>query len=108
MNFLEKHLTEKIYELTTQKQELLKHKGFLYFDELIETKYTDKKINRINASVGVGAFSLYAKEEILPLGIYSLSGKTLLEIYKKLKNNEFYTDQKFKDGKYYKVRLKRW
>ena len=98
MNFLSVHLVHKIEETVKKKQSVLKHEGFYYFDEPI--KDGKKVINRINR------WCPYIKEQVLPASWYSLSGKTLAQIFKKLKNNEFYIYKEI-DGKDCKVRLKK-
>lgn len=97
--FIERHLIDKINDQLKQKQAILKHDHFYYFDEPVRNK--KKLIDRLNR------YNPYFKEEILPSSWYSLDGSTLREIYFKLKNNEFYIYKKMKDGKSYKTRIKK-
>ena len=47
MNFISKHLIEKIYEEIKKKQAILKHEHFYYFDEPIQDK--KRQIDRVNS-----------------------------------------------------------
>lgn len=96
--FIERHLIDKINDQLKQKQAILKHDHFYYFNEPV--KNNKKLINRLNR------FNPFYKEEILPASWYSLDGSTLREIYFKLKNNEFYIYKKLEDGRSYKTRIK--
>ena len=78
MTFIERHLIEKINKELLDKQSILKHTNFYYFEEPIKDK--KKIIDRVSR------FNPYHKEEILPASWYSLDGSTLREIYLKLKN----------------------
>jgi len=96
-------ITEHIIELIINEVEGKKKIGgtatsFFYFEEPIIDG--DKHINRVSQ------FNPFEKEEILPIGWHVLEGSTLLEIYDKLKNNEFFF-YKLIDGKSYKARLKK-
>lgn len=97
INFISIHLVHKIEELVKKKQAELKHEGFYYFDEPI--KDGKKFINRVNR------FAPYHKEQILPASWYSLDGSALLDMFLKLKSNQFYVYNRI-DDKDYKVRLK--
>jgi hypothetical protein len=99
MNFISKHLIEKIYEEIKRKQAVLKHEHFYYFDEpIIDSKRRIDRINRWNP---------YVKNEVLPISWYSLDGGSLMEAYMKLKNNDFYIYKSLDDGKSYKTRIKK-
>ena len=97
MNFITEHVIKKIREQINQKKIILKHENFFWFNNPIN----DGKliINRFNSNI-------YAKNEILPTSWYRIKGKTLKEIYTKIKNNDFYIYKKLEDGKSYKVRIK--
>jgi len=99
MNFITKHLIEKIEEQIKQKQAVLKHDHFYYFDEPIV--YKKRLIDRVNR------YNPYFKNEILPTTWYYISGSSLREIYMKLKNNDFYIYKTLEDGKSYKTRIKK-
>jgi hypothetical protein len=98
MNFITRHLIEKINEQIKQKQSILKHDHFYYFDEPIKDK--KKTIDRVNR------WNPFHKEQILPTTWYALDGRALHELYCKLKNNQFYIYKKLDDGKRYKTRIK--
>jgi hypothetical protein len=97
MNFIKIHLIERIQEQIKQKQATLKHDHFYYFDEPIKDK--KKIIDRFNR------WNPYHEDEILPYTWYSMDGKSLHELYCKLKYNQFYIYKKL-DGKSYKTRIK--
>jgi len=99
MTFIERHLIQKINDQIKQKQSVLKHEHFYWFDEPI--KHNKKVIDRINR------WNPYYKDEILPSSWYSFSGSVLREIFFKLKNNDFYIYKKLDDGKSYKTRIKK-
>jgi hypothetical protein len=99
MTFIERHLVSKIYEQLKKKQAILKHDHFFWFDKPINHK--KKIIDRVNI------WNVYHKNEILPSTFYSLDGKSLREIYFKLKNNDFYIYKKLDDNKSYKMRIKK-
>ena len=105
MSFITIHLVAKVKELIQSRQTSLRHKGFFYFNEPIVIKTKDKRnpiiINRVNSD------NPYEKEQILPLSFYYLGGAGLYEIYKRLKENDFFIYKKLEDGKDYKVRLKK-
>jgi hypothetical protein len=98
MNFISKHLIEKIYEEVKKKQAVLKHEHFYYFDEPVMDK--TRKIDRLNR------WNPFIKNEVLPTSWYSMEGKTLMEVYQKLKDNEFYIYKNL-DGKSHKMRIKK-
>jgi hypothetical protein len=97
VNFITQHIVRKINELIKSRQLRLKHQGFLYFNNPTNGK---RKINRVNT------FNPFEVEELLPLNFYHLEGETLIEIYKKLKSNDFFIYKRLEDGKDYKIRLK--
>ena len=98
MNFISKHLIEKIYEEVKKKQAVLKHEHFYYFDDPVMDK--NRKIDRLNR------WNPYIKNEVLPSSWYSIEGKTLMEVFQKLKDNEFYI-YKDLEGKSHKMRIKK-
>jgi hypothetical protein len=101
MNFITKHLIEKIGEQIRQKQSILKHNHFYYFDEPIKDGKKHKRvIDRVDRSYP------YVKNEILPITWYALDASSLRELYMKLKYNQFYIYKKLEDGKSYKTRIK--
>lgn len=94
------------------KLEYLNHRdGFIYFDELVEldtfavnqwAKVTDCPINRLNARCP------YQKNQVLPMQWSDLKGKTLVEIYHKLKTNQFFIYKEIRGGTgHYKIRIKK-
>lgn len=106
MNFITKHLIEKINEQIKQKQATLKHEHFYYFDEPIKDR--KRFIDRIfdNGSVWCGnRWNPYIKNEVLPSTWYAMNGTALHELYSKLKKNQFYIYKKL-DGKSHKIRIK--
>jgi hypothetical protein len=101
MNFITRHLIDKIGEQLRLKQATLKHDHFYYFDEPIKDGKNHKRIiDRVNRSYP------FVKEEILPITWYALDGTSLMEVYLKLKHNKFYVYKKLEDGKSYKTRIK--
>ena len=101
MNFITRHLIDKIEEELKKKQAVLKHDHFYYFDEPIKDgKKHIRYIDRINRSYP------FVKDEILPITWYALDGSSLRELYMKLKYNQFYIYKKLDDGKSYKTRIK--
>ena len=105
MSFITIHLVAKVKDLIKDRQKSLRHNGFFYFNEPIVVKTKDKKkpiiINRVNSD------NPYEKEQILPLSFYYIGGTGLSEVYKKLKENDFFIYKKLEDGKDYKIRLKK-
>lgn len=97
INFISRHLINKIEQLIIEKQTILNHKGFIYLDSpLIQGK---KIINRLNCK------NCYLKNEILPESYYSLDGQSLLSIYNTLKTNKVFIYREI-NGQYYKTRIK--
>lgn len=95
-SFISRHLMQKIYDLVKEKQVILENDHFFYFDEPVLDN--GKQIDRVNR------WSPYYKDEILPQTFYGLQGKTLLEIFSKLKSNSFYA-YKFFGTKSHKIRI---
>ena len=102
-NFITRHLVKKIEDLVREKKLALKSDTYLYFIEPITDKHNNhyiRKLDRINTTgvynTGHGYINSY----------YVLKGTSLLLIYDKLKNNEFFSYKKI-DGKDHKVRLKK-
>lgn len=98
MNFIAIHLVSKIEKTLKQKEGVLKHDGFYYFNEPI--KDGTRVVNRVNR------WAPYIKEQVLPASWYSLKGSILVQIFKRMKDNEFYIYKEI-DGKDCKVRLKK-
>jgi hypothetical protein len=96
-NFITRHIISKIESEIKNKQAILKHESFYYFDTSINSG--KKNINRFNR------WNPYMKEEILPYSWYSLDGKVLIEILDKIKNNKFYIYKKV-NGKDCKTRIR--
>ena len=99
MNFITRHLVDKINEQIKQKQAILKHDHFYYFDEPIKDK--KRAIDRVNR------WNPYVKNEILPISWYAMDGTSLKDLYFNLKYNNFYIYKKLDDGKSYKTRIKK-
>lgn len=106
-NFIKKHLVKRIELEIKNKSATLKADNFLYFDTPVNLKsaykanyYVNKTINRVNRS------NPYMTEEIAPASWYLLSGLTLLEIYDRLKNNDFFVYRKI-EGRDHKLRIKK-
>ena len=98
MNFITKHLIEKIYDQIKEKQSILKHEHFFYFDEPINTR--KGKLDRVNR------WNPYIKNQVLPHTFYALGGNELIEIFTKLKDNDFYIYKNI-DSKSHKMRIKK-
>jgi hypothetical protein len=105
VNFINIHIINKIFDELEIRRKKLNHQGYFMFDEEIKLDYLinsrASSINRVNA------INAFCKNQSSPIQLRILDGKTLLEIYTKIKNNQFYIDKKMTDGKYYKVRLKK-
>lgn len=101
MSFIKIHIISKIFTLIKNRGEILKYDGFFYFNEKI--KSGDRVIDR------VGCENIFAFEEdrIIPVSFYTLDGQALVEIFKKLKYNDFHIWKTMEDGKDYKIRLKK-
>lgn len=97
-DFIRTQLISKIRNTVKEKQDILKYDGFIYLDN--EIPDGSKNINRVNK------YSVYPKEEILPLGWYHIRGVALLEVYSQLKDNNFYI-YKTIDGRSHKMRIKK-
>ena len=79
-----------------QKQIDLNHDQFFWLDQPIDDG--KRIINRVNMNP-------YCKDEILPASWYMLKGKTLIEIYHKIKNNNFFIYKYTEDGKSNKIMI---
>jgi hypothetical protein len=97
LDFITQHLITSVTKVIKEKQKILKHNGFLYFDKTISDG--KKEINRVNEN------NPYGKEEILPLSWYFIRPATLAKIYLDLKFNNFYIYKEI-DGKSHKMRIK--
>lgn len=101
MSFIKKHLLEKIKKYVNRKQDSVNFSGLFYFDNpIIDTKTGNRKIiiNRVNRD------SIYEKEEIIPLK-NQLNGSILVDIFFKVKNDEFFFYKKV-NGKDHRIRFK--
>lgn len=97
MDFIRTHLVTKIKNSVKEKQKILNFEGFFYLDDPIEDG--KKIINRLNQ------YSVYPKEELLPINWYQLKGSSLSGVYSQLKENNVYI-YKMLDGKSHKMRIK--
>lgn len=98
MNFITRHIINKIVDTIKEKQKYLNHTGFIYLDK--PSKNRTRYINRVNK------FNYYYQDEILPQSFYFLEGNQLIEIFDSLRKNEFFIYKKIKD-KDYKTRIKK-
>jgi hypothetical protein len=100
-NFIRLFLIRNINKLVDRKRYLLdiSHCQFIYFDN--KHDIMTKKIDRF------GANNIYLEDEVLPVSWYSLPGKTLFNIWRDVKDNNFYVLKELEDGRSYKVRLKK-
>jgi hypothetical protein len=98
MSFIKLHLVKNIKNQIEEKQNSINFSGFFYFDTNIKSK--NWYINRVNLE------NAFPYEKIYPLTFWSLDGKSLVEIYQRLKNNDFYLYKKI-NGKDHKIRLKK-
>ena len=98
MDFITKHLINKIGVLISEKQKTLNHDSFVYFDKPIKIK--TKYINRVNRH------NFYYQNEILPQSYWLLEGKQLIDIFESVKHNNFFVYKTIK-GKDYKTRIKK-
>jgi hypothetical protein len=98
ITFISRHLVNKIEYQIKEKQNILNHNGFLYFDHIIED--SKKRINRVDKH------NAFPHEEVLPISWYLLSPLTLVKIYNNLKNNDFFIYKEIK-GKSHKMRIKK-
>ena len=98
MNFITTRVIAKIKEEIKDKQKILKHDGFFFFDKPINDG--KKVIDRTTV------VTPYPKEEIIPISWYNVKGTSLLEMYSQLKDNSFYI-YKIYEGKSHKMRIKK-
>jgi len=98
MDFIRRHLIVNVQKMIIEKQKFVDFDGFFHLNEC--TKNRDNifidRVNRHNP---------YIKDKLYASNWYLLESKALLEIYKKIKNNEFYFIKNIK-GQDYKFRLK--
>lgn len=101
MSFIKIHIISKIFTMIKNRAETLKYDGFFYFNEPI--LFDGKEIDR------VGSYNIFAfeTEQIMPISFYTLNGQVLIQIFKKLKSNDFHIWKTMEDGKDYKIRLKK-
>lgn len=91
LNFIQTHLVVKIRKHVEKVFRNENYHGFLWLDRPIYDK--NFVVNRLGTS------SPFQLEEVVPLSWYALQPKTLLKVYKMLKNNEVYLH--VKQGPYY-------
>jgi hypothetical protein len=96
--FIRQHLIEKVYDQIKEKQSILKHDHFFYFDKPIKNGKT--LLDRVNR------WNPFMKDDILPRTFYGIDGVSLIEVFKKLKSNDFYIYKNI-SGKSHKVRIKK-
>jgi len=94
MNFIRIHLTSQILKNYNENCKRFSHNGFFYFNDSVGI------INRI------GKGFLYNREEVINLDWRKIRDEELLEVYKKMKNKEFFFFKEL-DGKFYKTRPKK-
>ena len=97
-NFITEQVIKLIEKEIEDKRKLTSITNFYYFNDPVIDG--EKVINRVSR------FNPFAKEEIVPVGWYGLSGNALVQIYDKLKNNDFFF-YKLIEGRSYKARLKK-
>lgn len=91
ISFLTTHVISQIDKLLRNIYSSNNYTGFIWFTKpIIEDNII---INRINLQ------SPFRLEEVMPTSWYAIKPKTIMEIYKRLKNNEVYI--KVKMGSYY-------
>lgn len=100
MSFIRTHLVTSIQKKIKQKQDSINFSGFFYFDEKIKDNKRDWLINRVNDK------NAYPHEKVYPLTFWTLDAKALVDLYGKIKNNDFYFYKRV-NGKDHKIRLKR-
>jgi hypothetical protein len=98
MNFIKSKIIKKLIKEIKKRQKSYSHTNFFYFNEPI--KRGDSIIDRIND------WSVYEYEEILPRKFSILSGDLLLEILKRILNEEYYIFKVVNDKKY-KIKMKK-
>lgn len=97
-NFIRQHIIQKVYEQIKEKQNVLKHDHFFYFDTPIKNgKSIIDRVNRWNP---------YMKDNVLPHTFYGIDGVALIEVFEKLKSNDFFIYKNI-SGKSHKVRIKK-
>jgi hypothetical protein len=100
MSIIKNHLVTKIKSEIKRKQDSVNFSGFFYFDNLVSDKKQKLEINRVNRESG------FAHEKTYHISLHSISGSALVDIYSKLKQNDFYFYKKI-NGKDHKIRLKK-
>jgi hypothetical protein len=98
VDFITQHVIQQIERTIEEKRKVTKQTSFYYFNEPI--KDGSRIINRVSR------FNPFEKEEICSISWYALSGSTLVQIYDKLKNNDFFFYKNI-EGKSYKAKLKK-
>lgn len=97
-NFITEQVIRLIENEIEDKRKLTSITNFYYFnDPIFDGKRVIDRVSRFNP---------FVKEEIVPIGWYGLSGNALVQIYDKLKNNDFFF-YKLIEGRSYKARLKK-
>ena len=94
MNFIRYTLISKILTKYRQKRDFYVNEGFFYFDNKV------RNIDRI------GRGFLFNKDEIIQVDWHDIDSRDLLDIFRQLKNNEFYFYREI-EGKILKFRPKK-
>lgn len=97
-DFIRAKLIAKIKDQVKIQHQILEFEGFLFLER--EIPHGKKIINRLNR------WSLYPKEELMPLNWMQISGSSLLDIYLQLRGNNFYI-YKLNGDKSYKIKPKK-
>ena len=97
-DFIRTHLINKIKQEVKYKSKVLDFNGFFYL--VNEINDGNKIINRVNI------YSIYSKEELVPLNWYNVKGPTLIEVYSQLKDNNFFIYKNI-NGKSHKIKIKK-
>lgn len=105
MSFIKDHLIEKIKSNISRKQDSINFNGFFYFDEPVKKVRKSTLGNKTTYINRINREKPYETEEIIPSS-WTLPGTVLMDIFFKIKNDEFYFYKKV-DGKDYKIRFKR-
>jgi hypothetical protein len=98
MSFIRSHLLKKIDKEVNNKQDSINLNSFFYFDKSVNNN--EEIIDRIDR------YSIYGKEKERPLLKSRVSGKALLDIFLRIKNNDFFFYKKV-NGKYHRIRFKK-
>jgi hypothetical protein len=100
MSIIKNHLITKIRSEIQRKQDSVNFSGFFYFDNIVSDKKQKWEINRVNRE------NVFLCEKVYPISLHMINGPTLVDIYDRLKQNDFYFYKKI-NGKDHKIRLKK-